>query len=85
MSDPYHLRRFIDAQERDYPSALAEITAGRKRSHWMWYIFPQYDGLGSSPTSQLYAIKSPAEAAAYLDHLVLGPRLRECSDVSVAN
>jgi uncharacterized protein (DUF1810 family) len=62
----------------NYRSALAEITAEQKRSHWMWYIFPQYDGLGFSSTSRHYAIKSPAEAAAYLEHPVLGPRLREC-------
>lgn len=80
MSDPHNLRRFLDAQERDYRSALAEITAGQKRSHWMWYIFPQYDGLGFSPTSIHYAIKSPEEAAVYLDHPILGPRLRECVD-----
>lgn len=69
------------SQERDYRSALAEITAGQKRSHWIWYIFPQYDGLGFSATSRHYAIKSPAEAAAYLDHSILGPRLSECVDI----
>jgi len=80
MSDPHNLRRFIDAQERDYRSALAEIKAGRKLTHWMWYVFPQYEGLGFSPTSKHYAIKSPAEASAYLDHPILGTRLRECVD-----
>ena len=80
MNDPYHLNRFIDAQELNYRSALAEITAGRKISHWMWYVFPQYDGLGFSATSRHYAIKSPVEAEAYLDHPVLGPRLGECVD-----
>jgi len=80
MSDPHHLQRFIDAQETDYRSALAEIAAGQKRSHWMWYIFPQYDGLGFSPTSIHYAIKSPAEAKAYFEHPILCPRLRECVD-----
>jgi uncharacterized protein (DUF1810 family) len=84
MTDPHNLQRFIDAQERDYRSALAEIAAGRKRSHWMWYIFPQYDGLGFSSTSKHYAIKSPAEAAAYLEHPILGPRLRECVDALLA-
>jgi uncharacterized protein (DUF1810 family) len=80
MSDPHNLQRFIDEQETDYRSGLAEIAAGRKVSHWMWYIFPQYDGLGFSSTSKHYAIKSLAEAAAYLDHPVLGLRLQECVD-----
>ncbi len=80
MNDPYHLQRFIDAQERDYCSALAEISSGQKRSHWMWYVFPQYDGLGFSSTARHYAIKSLAEGEAYLDHPVLGPRLKECSE-----
>lgn len=76
-SDPFDLGRFVKAQERDYARALAEICAGRKRSHWMWYIFPQYKGLGFSSTSQHYAIKSLDEAKAYLAHPVLGPHLRE--------
>lgn len=80
MNDTHHLNRFIDAQELNYRSALAEITAGRKISHWMWYVFPQYDGLGFSATSRHYAIKSPVEAEAYLGHPVLGPRLGECVD-----
>ncbi len=84
MNDSYHLCRFTDAQESDYRSALAEIRAGRKVSHWMWYVFPQYDGLGFSPTSRHYAIKSLAEAEAYLDHPVLGPRLGECVDALLA-
>ena len=84
MTDPHNLQRFVDAQERDYQTALDEITIGQKRSHWMWYIFPQFDGLGFSPTSVHYAIKSPAEATAYLDHPILGPRLRECVDVLLA-
>ena len=78
MTDPHNLQRFIDAQESDYPSALKEITAGRKRSHWMWYVFPQYDGLGFSSTSRHYAIRSLEEARAYLNHPILGPGLREC-------
>ena len=78
MNDPHNLQRFVEAQERDYQSAHAEIKAGQKRSHWMWYIFPQFDGLGFSSTSKHYAIKSLAEAAAYLDHPILGPRLQEC-------
>jgi uncharacterized protein (DUF1810 family) len=78
--DPHDLDRFVRAQEGDYARALAEIRAGRKRSHWMWYIFPQYDGLGFSSTSRRYAIKSVAEAEAYLRHPVLGPRLVECTE-----
>jgi uncharacterized protein (DUF1810 family) len=76
--DPHGLSRFVQAQERDYARALAEIRSGRKRSHWMWYIFPQFDGLGASPTSRWYSIKSLAEAGAYLRHPLLGPRLVEC-------
>lgn len=82
--DPYDLRRFLDAQEADYESALAEIRGGRKRNHWMWYIFPQLDGLAFSATSKLYAIKSLAEARAYLEHPVLGPRLRACAEAALA-
>lgn len=78
--DPHDLNRFVQAQAGDYERALAEIRNGRKRSHWMWYIFPQFDGLGFSPTSKRYAIKSVAEAKAYLAHPVLGPRLRECAE-----
>jgi uncharacterized protein (DUF1810 family) len=78
--DPYDLSRFVRAQEDDYPQALGEITAGRKRSHWMWYIFPQLDGLAFSSTSRLYSIKSIEEAKAYLRHPVLGPRLLECAE-----
>jgi uncharacterized protein (DUF1810 family) len=78
--DPYDLARFVDAQGADYAQALRELKAGRKRSHWMWYVFPQFEGLGMSAMSQRYAIKSVAEAAAYLTHPVLGPRLIECAD-----
>jgi uncharacterized protein (DUF1810 family) len=73
------LERFVEAQDGAYDDALAEITAGRKRTHWIWFIFPQIAGLGSSPTAQLYAIRSLDEARAYLAHPVLGPRLRECA------
>ena len=69
------LQRFIDAQEKDYETALAEISQGRKRSHWIWYIFPQIQGLGFSETSKFYAIKNIDEAAVYLKHPVLGERL----------
>jgi uncharacterized protein (DUF1810 family) len=70
-------KKFLAAQERDYETALAEITNGRKRSHWMWYVFPQIKGLGFSSTSQLYAIENLKEAEAYLRHQVLGERLKE--------
>jgi uncharacterized protein (DUF1810 family) len=81
--DPFDLSRFVQAQEDDYDQALSEIRSGRKRSHWMWYIFPQYAGLGFSATSQWYAIKSLAEAEAYLRHPVLGPRLTECAEAAL--
>jgi uncharacterized protein (DUF1810 family) len=76
--DPFHLHRFLTAQEPVYLRALAELRAGQKRSHWMWYIFPQCHDLGFSTTSRLYAIQSIEEAEAYLEHPVLGERLREC-------
>src|SRR5262245_31000175 len=79
-SDPYNLNRFVRAQDVDFERALAEIKSGRKHSHWMWYVFPQLDGLGASPTAKFYAIKSPDEALAYLDHPVLGPRLLQCAE-----
>ncbi len=78
--DPFDLRRFTSAQENIYASALAELTSGRKRSHWMWFIFPQILGLGNSATSLRYAIKNRDEARQYLMHPVLGTRLRECAD-----
>jgi uncharacterized protein (DUF1810 family) len=83
MDDPYQLNRFVDAQQDDFQRALSEIRSGRKRSHWMWYIFPQIDGLASSSTSKYYAIKSIEEAKAYLAHPVLGPRLLECAEAVV--
>jgi uncharacterized protein (DUF1810 family) len=82
-SDPYLLGRFLLAQENDYQAALSEITSGRKRSHWMWYIFPQIDGLAFSSTSKHFSIKSLDEARDYLDHPILGPRLRECAEAVV--
>jgi uncharacterized protein (DUF1810 family) len=81
--DSHNLSRFVQAQEDDYEQALAEISSGRKRSHWMWYIFPQIDGLGFSSTSRRYSIKSVAEAEAYLSHPVLGPRLVECAEAAL--
>jgi uncharacterized protein (DUF1810 family) len=76
--DPFDLGRFLAAQDANYARALAELRAGRKRSHWSWYVLPQVSGLGTSPMSVRYAIRSRAEAKAYLEHPVLGPRLREC-------
>jgi uncharacterized protein (DUF1810 family) len=83
MSDPYRLRRFETAQDQagTYEAAIAELRAGRKTSHWMWFIFPQISGLGASPTSRTYAISSLAEAEAYLADPVLGSRLIECTRV----
>jgi uncharacterized protein (DUF1810 family) len=78
VDDPYNLRRFIEAQDDDFDTALEELRAGSKESHWMWFIFPQLAGLGRSPTAQYYAISSLDEARAYLAHPVLGPRLRQC-------
>jgi len=77
---PFNLSRFVQAQQHDYAHALAEIKSGRKRTHWMWYIFPQLDGLGVSATAKHYAIKTLAEAQAYLAHSLLGPRLQECME-----
>jgi uncharacterized protein (DUF1810 family) len=79
-SDPFDLERFVIAQHDDYPRALAELKAGRKQTHWMWYVFPQMRGLGSSSMSQRYGISSLAEAKAYLAHPVLGPRLFACTN-----
>lgn len=76
--DPYDLDRFVRAQEPDYARALSELRAGQKRSHWMWYVFPQIEGLGGSAMSRRYSIRSEAEARAYLAHPLLGARLREC-------
>jgi uncharacterized protein (DUF1810 family) len=85
MDDPYNLNRFVQAQQGEYEQALQEIASGRKRTHWMWYIFPQIDGPAFSPTSRHYSIKSAEEARAYLDHPVLGPRLLACAEAVVAN
>jgi uncharacterized protein (DUF1810 family) len=79
MDDPHNLRRFVDAQERVYSEVCRELRSGSKRSHWMWFIFPQIKGLGQSSISVMYAISSLEEAKAYLDHPILGPRLRECT------
>ncbi len=79
MSDPFDLQRFVDAQRDSYDAALAELRAGAKRSHWMWFVFPQIAGLGRSATAQHFAISGTDEARAYLAHPVLGPRLVECT------
>ncbi len=76
--DPYDLSRFVAAQDPVYAQAQTELTLGRKRSHWMWFVFPQVEGLGASAMAQRYAIHSLEEAAAYLAHPILGPRLKEC-------
>lgn len=78
--DNHNLNRFVEAQEYSYPIALGELREGRKRSHWMWYIFPQLKYLGHSYNSQFYGISGIDEATAYLQHPVLGPRLREVSE-----
>ena len=83
MSDQYELKRFVDAQEGVYEQACAELRAGRKRSHWMWFVFPQIRGLGSSPTAVRFAISGMEEARAYLEHPMLGSRLRECTGIVV--
>ena len=83
MDDPYRLERFVAAQDRGgtYDRAVAELRAGRKQSHWMWFVFPQIAGLGTSPMAQEFAIGSGAEARSYLAHPVLGPRLAECARI----
>jgi uncharacterized protein (DUF1810 family) len=82
--DPHDLERFVVAQAGVYDTALEEITRGCKRSHWMWFVFPQAAGLGSSGTSRRYAIRSLDEARAYLAHAVLGPRLTACAEAALA-
>jgi uncharacterized protein (DUF1810 family) len=82
--DPYDLNRFVNAQECVYKRALAELKDGQKRTHWMWYIFPQIDGLGYSQTARHYSIKSLEEARQYLNHPVLGKRLLECTETVIS-
>ena len=79
MSDPYDLQRFVEAQQSVYPKVVAELKADRKRTHWMWFIFPQIAGLGFSAMAQRFAIGSRKEAIAYLKHDILGPRLSDCT------
>lgn len=84
MSDPFNLQRFVDAQQFVYDRALDEVRAGHKTTHWIWYIFPQLRSLGRSPRAYAYGITSLDEARAYLAHPVLGPRLRECTEATIA-
>jgi uncharacterized protein (DUF1810 family) len=81
MPDPFNLKRFVIAQELVIDGVYAELKAGRKQSHWMWFVFPQLAGLGNSQMAAKYAIASLAEAQAYLEHPILGPRLHECTDL----
>jgi uncharacterized protein (DUF1810 family) len=83
-NDPHDLQRFVDAQRTTYDRALRELTDGRKRSHWMWYVFPQIEGLGASAMARRFAIASLQEAEAYLRHPILGPRLAACAEAVLA-
>jgi uncharacterized protein (DUF1810 family) len=83
--DRFDLQRFVDAQSGVYDTVLSELRAGAKRSHWIWFVFPQLKGLGRSPTAQHFGISSLAEAQAYAAHPVLGPRLRECAGLLVTH
>ena len=83
-ADPYDLQRFVDAQDGVYPTVLDELRIGRKRSHWIWFVFPQLRGLGRSPMAHRYGISSLGEAQAYLAHHTLGPRLRKCARLVAA-
>ena len=85
MNDPYDLNRFLLAQQDDYERALTELKNGHKRTHWMWYIFPQIDGLGFSPMARRYGIRSADEARAYLAHPTLGSRLLTCAEAVATN
>lgn len=83
MKDPLNLGRFVEAQDQRYETVLEELRRGEKLGHWMWYVFPQIQGLGASATSRRFAISSQEEARAYSEHPILGPRLRECTQVVV--
>ncbi|HEY3444009.1 MAG TPA: DUF1810 domain-containing protein [Paludibaculum sp.] len=83
MTDPFHLQRFVDAQESIIPLVYEELQRGRKTTHWMWFVFPQLLGLGSSPMAKRFGIASRAEAEAYLGHPILGPRLRHCTELVI--
>ena len=84
MSDSFDLQRFVDAQAAIYPRVVEELSRGRKQTHWMWFVFPQMAGLGFSAMAQRFAIGSRAEAVAYLEHELLGPRLIECTRLVMA-
>jgi len=84
MADPFNLERFVEAQKGFYDKAIDELRAGRKRTHWIWFIFPQIEGLGRSPTAIHYAISGRDEASAYADHPLLGHRLIECTEAALA-
>jgi uncharacterized protein (DUF1810 family) len=84
MNDPYNLQRFVDAQNHVFDDVCSELRAGLKTGHWMWFVFPQIEGLGKSETARHFAISSLAEAGAYLAHPILGPRLRECASLVAA-
>lgn len=84
MADPHHLQRFLDAQEPVFDTVVEELRAGRKRTHWMWFVFPQLRGLGRSATAEHFGIGSRDEATAYLEHEVLGARLRQCSRLLIS-
>lgn len=84
MADPYNLERFVRAQAPLFDQVVAELHSGLKSGHWMWFIFPQIRGLGSSPMAREFAISSLAEAQAYLQHPLLGPRLRQCTELVIA-
>jgi len=84
MDDPFDLQRFVDAQRGVYPQVCAELAAGCKRSHWMWFVFPQLKGLGASSMAQRFGIGSTAEAQAYWAHPLLGPRLAQCTELVLA-
>jgi uncharacterized protein (DUF1810 family) len=81
MTDVFELQRFIDAQAPVYTQVISELRGGRKRSHWIWFVFPQVTGLGQSAMARRYAIASREEALAYLAHPILGPRLQECMQI----
>ena len=81
LNDPFDLQRFVDAQNPVYARVCAELLRGRKEEHWMWFVFPQLRGLGSSPMANRFGISSRAEAEAYLRHPVLGPRIRQCAEL----
>jgi uncharacterized protein (DUF1810 family) len=82
--DPFQLNRFVAAQQGTFDTALSELRSGAKRTHWMWFVFPQIAGLGDSAMSRRYAMRSLDEARAYLDHPLLGPRLRQCTEAMLA-